>query len=836
MDENKKETEKTAGKYDVFISYRCEGGIETAKRVHEALTQRGYQVFLEIDSLRSGPFNEQEYDVIDSASDFVFILSPGALDPCVNGDDWVRNELTRALQQKKNIVPIILKDASFPSPMPQGLEELQGFASMEDSNEAMDKLAGMLKGKPQINNNGQILDNKNVTKKLTGKYDVFISYRRDGGVDTARSVYQALEKRGYRVFFDLESMRSGPFNKQLYDVIDSAQDFVLILSKNSLDRCKNYGDWVREEILEAIKSNKNIIPFMQKDFEWPDPMPKGMEKLPFIQGIPPSQEYFDAAINNMAKKLLKAWPVRKIWKIIAFLFLVIALAFSGLSYLGYIQEKEEIVARRQARIEQEKRDAERRQREEEAERQNRQKLEAAQAAAAKAKLEAEHKLAEARVEQERQRLETERKLAEARVQQERQRLETERKLAEARIAEAKAKLEAEKAERARIEAQVRADREAAAAKAKLEAAAREQARLAAERKAKAEAEAREQERLAAERKAKLEAAAREQARLAAENKARAEADVRARLEAERKAKAEAAARERARPKSKREAWIEKADPEVKMAFEYIKHANLQYPTLNDAVMAARCADVKALVTIRQNGFSDWKHPDIILAASRTPFRDNVQTIHELGGRLRTKDKHGKTVLMFAAEQPDNLETVKYLISSGADIDAEEKHGMNALMFAALANNVAIVDYLIGKGADINSKDEDGWSVLMMVSRIPQNIATVKYLVTHGVKIDAKARNGRNALMVAANTPDNLEIIKCLVSHGANVNATRNDGKTALMYAAMLPKNVEAVKYLANHGADINAKDEDGQTALMFASKEENTLETVKFLAGFRGVK
>jgi len=34
------------------------------------------------------------------------------------------------------------------------------------------------------------------------KYDVFISYRREGGSETSRSIKESLEKRGVRVFLD----------------------------------------------------------------------------------------------------------------------------------------------------------------------------------------------------------------------------------------------------------------------------------------------------------------------------------------------------------------------------------------------------------------------------------------------------------------------------------------------------------------------------------------------------------------------------------------------------------------------------------------------------------
>lgn len=41
------------------------------------------------------------------------------------------------------------------------------------------------------------------------KYDVFISYRRDGGESTAKILRDKLSELGYQVFFDVESLRSG---------------------------------------------------------------------------------------------------------------------------------------------------------------------------------------------------------------------------------------------------------------------------------------------------------------------------------------------------------------------------------------------------------------------------------------------------------------------------------------------------------------------------------------------------------------------------------------------------------------------------------------------------
>ncbi len=119
------------------------------------------------------------------------------------------------------------------------------------------------------------------------KYDIFISYRREGGYQTADSIYQRLVNAGYSVFLDLEQLNSGKFNEKLLKVIDGCQDFIMVLPPNALDRCINEDDWVRKEVEFAIKAGKNIIPVMLKGFEWPyeDKLPESLKELPNFNGI-----------------------------------------------------------------------------------------------------------------------------------------------------------------------------------------------------------------------------------------------------------------------------------------------------------------------------------------------------------------------------------------------------------------------------------------------------------------------------------------------------------------------------------------------------------------------
>ena len=152
-----------------------------------------------------------------------------------------------------------------------------------------------------------LIENINKMKEINDtNYDVFISYRRSTGEDLAARICEHLRKRGFNPFIDFESLRSGKFNEQLYQYIDNAPNFVLILSKNALDRCINEDDWVRLEIERALNGNKNIVPVCTKDFVMnTEKLPESLSELPLYQQITPSSALFEASMDLLAKNLNK---------------------------------------------------------------------------------------------------------------------------------------------------------------------------------------------------------------------------------------------------------------------------------------------------------------------------------------------------------------------------------------------------------------------------------------------------------------------------------------------------------------------------------------------------
>lgn len=102
-------------------------------------------------------------------------------------------------------------------------------------------------------------------------YDAFISYRRESGSILASLIKNQLENIfDKQIFLDVKELQVGRFDEKLLKAIEETPHFILILSPGCLDRCVNRGDWLKQEIMHAIKTNRNFIPVITDDFKYPD--------------------------------------------------------------------------------------------------------------------------------------------------------------------------------------------------------------------------------------------------------------------------------------------------------------------------------------------------------------------------------------------------------------------------------------------------------------------------------------------------------------------------------------------------------------------------------------
>ena len=137
-------------------------------------------------------------------------------------------------------------------------------------------------------------------------FDAFISYRRETGSDLASLLKMQLENRFHkRIFLDVNELQVGKFDEELLRRIEESPNFILILSRASLDRCANKSDWLKREIVHALRTGRNIIPVFTDSFSFsPEKswllLPPEMRALSSLNGITYSHIYQDSALRKIA--------------------------------------------------------------------------------------------------------------------------------------------------------------------------------------------------------------------------------------------------------------------------------------------------------------------------------------------------------------------------------------------------------------------------------------------------------------------------------------------------------------------------------------------------------
>ena len=100
----------------VFISYR-RTNLPWALAIYQDLHHNGYDVFFDYLSIDSGNFEKVIIENIKTRAHFVVILTPSALERCNEPGDWLRREIETAMDEKRNIVPLMLESFDFGSPL-----------------------------------------------------------------------------------------------------------------------------------------------------------------------------------------------------------------------------------------------------------------------------------------------------------------------------------------------------------------------------------------------------------------------------------------------------------------------------------------------------------------------------------------------------------------------------------------------------------------------------------------------------------------------------------------------------------------------------------------------
>jgi tetratricopeptide (TPR) repeat protein len=138
---------------------------------------------------------------------------------------------------------------------------------------------------------------------------VFISYRRSTSSFIARAVFMDLRNNDYDVFLDVETIDSGAFDTMILNQIAARTHFIVVLTPGALERCNDAGDWLRREIEEAMRLERNIVPLLVNEFTFTGNeqyLTGALSSLPRYNAVKLFAEYFDEAMERLRKRYLKA--------------------------------------------------------------------------------------------------------------------------------------------------------------------------------------------------------------------------------------------------------------------------------------------------------------------------------------------------------------------------------------------------------------------------------------------------------------------------------------------------------------------------------------------------
>jgi ankyrin repeat protein len=200
--------------------------------------------------------------------------------------------------------------------------------------------------------------------------------------------------------------------------------------------------------------------------------------------------------------------------------------------------------------------------------------------------------------------------------------------------------------------------------------------------------------------------------------------------------------------------------------------------------------------------------------------NDTNTVRDLlskGADPNTTNDFGVTVLNVAASN-GNIEIAKMLLDKGADIDgADVVLGWRPLMSAAEAGQDEMVKFLLGRGAPIDGEDSVGYTALIYTASAGHT-ETAKLLIDAGA--DVNHISGGYSPLISAAKESHPQTVMVLLENNADPDARMESGETPLMLAVQ-KGDPEIAKALLDYGADVSIRDNKGRTALEWAEFEQH---------------
>ena len=309
---------------DIFICYDVDHDKEIRDSVVQSLSRYAKTTWRHDCDIQKGADYECAIEMgIENADNFFYFISPHSIT-----SDYCQDELEHALKYNKRIVPLLIAPTPEPD-IPKVLRELQ-YVDFTDNTCQADydsdiddilnilrlaheyyeqhkmllaralkwenenrKASFLLRGHnlekaktwlrlndkrerhPPLPLHHELINTSFATKGQLGT-EVFVSYSRKEA-DFARQLNTALQEAGKNTWFDQESISTGvDFEKEIYKGIDSADNFLFILSPDAVE-----SEYCENEVNYAASLGKRFITILRRKTD-PNTMPTALKIIQWL--------------------------------------------------------------------------------------------------------------------------------------------------------------------------------------------------------------------------------------------------------------------------------------------------------------------------------------------------------------------------------------------------------------------------------------------------------------------------------------------------------------------------------------------------------------------------
>jgi ankyrin repeat protein len=141
--------------------------------------------------------------------------------------------------------------------------------------------------------------------------------------------------------------------------------------------------------------------------------------------------------------------------------------------------------------------------------------------------------------------------------------------------------------------------------------------------------------------------------------------------------------------------------------------------------AAKAGDSAAISKFLARGMDvhveDWAGWPALNWAALMLRNETIEILLDAGADIEFLAKGGKNSgrpLMMAAKKYNGLETVKLLVSHGADVNGADQYGRTALIMAARYGRIETVRFLLSQGANPNAESGmEKWKTPMIAAQL-----------------------------------------------------------------------------------------------------------------------